>query len=68
LARLVQRDAYFLYRPSENWWFIEGEPDFVWGWDGANFMPITSQINVYNWVRFVMGRFSDFLNLPTFSD
>ena len=46
-----------IYRPSENRWFIEGEPAFVWGWDGANFMPITSQISIYNWFRFVLGRF-----------
>jgi hypothetical protein len=45
------------YRPSESRWFIEGEPAFVWGWDGQNFMPITSQIAVYNWFRFVLGRF-----------
>jgi hypothetical protein len=46
-----------IYRPSENRWFIRGEPDFVWGWDGANFMPITSQMAIYNWFRFVLGRF-----------
>jgi N-acetylneuraminic acid mutarotase len=45
------------YRPSENWWFIEGESDFVWGWGGSEFMPITSQIAVYNWFRFMLGRF-----------
>jgi len=45
------------YRSSENRWFIEGESDFVWGWDGANFMPITSQIAVYNWFRFMLGSF-----------
>jgi hypothetical protein len=46
-----------IYRPSENRWFIQGEPDFYWGWDGANFMPITSQIAIYNWFRFVLGMF-----------
>ena len=45
------------YRPSENRWFIEGETDFVWGWGGSDFMPITSQIAVYNWFRFMLGRF-----------
>ena len=45
------------YRPSENRWFIEGENNFVWGWGGSDFMPITSQIAVYNWLRFVLGRF-----------
>jgi hypothetical protein len=30
---------------------------FFWGWDGANFMPITSQIAIYNWFRFVLGKF-----------
>ena len=45
------------YRPSENRWFIEGESDFVWGWGGANFMPITSQMAIYNWFRFVLGKF-----------
>ena len=45
------------YRPSENRWFIEGEPEFYWGWDGGNFMPITSQMAIYNWFRFVLGKF-----------
>jgi hypothetical protein len=45
------------YRPSENRWFIEGETDFVWGWGGSDFMPITSSIAVYNWFRFILGRF-----------
>jgi len=45
------------YRPSENRWFIEGEADFVWGWGGTEFMPITSQMAIYNWFRFVLGRF-----------
>ena len=45
------------YRPAENRWFIEGEADFFWGWGGAEFMPITSQMNVFNWFRFVLGRF-----------
>ena len=45
------------YRPSENRWFIDGEPDFVWGWDTSNFMPITSQITIYNWFRFMLGMF-----------
>ena len=45
------------YRPSENRWFIEGEADFVWGWGGSDFMPITSQITIYNWFRFVLGMF-----------
>jgi hypothetical protein len=45
------------YRPSENRWFIEGEADFVWGWGGSEFMPITSQIGIYNWFRFVLGMF-----------
>jgi hypothetical protein len=45
------------YRPSANWWFIEGESDFVWGWGGSDFMPITSQMAIYNWFRFVLGRF-----------
>jgi plastocyanin len=45
------------YRPSENRWFIEGESDFVWGWGGSEFMPITSQIAVYNWFRFNLHKF-----------
>jgi hypothetical protein len=45
------------YRPSQNRWFIEGEADFVWGWGGSEFMPITSQMAIFNWFRFVMGRF-----------
>jgi parallel beta-helix repeat protein len=45
------------YRPSENRWFIEGESDFVWGWGGSDFMPITSQIAVYNWFRFTLHKF-----------
>jgi hypothetical protein len=45
------------YRPAENRWFIEGQPEFIWGWGGQDFMPITSQINVFNWFRFVRGMF-----------
>jgi hypothetical protein len=45
------------YRPSENRWFIDGESDFVWGWGGSEFMPITSQIAVYNWFRFKLHKF-----------
>ena len=45
------------YRPSENRWFIEGEADFVWGGDTSSFMPITRQMAIYNWFRFVLGRF-----------
>ena len=45
------------YRHAQNWWFIEGRSDFVWGWGGQEFMPITSQINVFNWFRFVLKRF-----------
>jgi hypothetical protein len=45
------------YRASENRWFIEGENNFVWGWGGSDFMPITSQMAVYNWFRFMLGRF-----------
>jgi hypothetical protein len=45
------------YRPNENQWFIEGESDFVWGWGGSDFMPITSQIAVYNWFRFMFHKF-----------
>jgi uncharacterized delta-60 repeat protein len=45
------------YRPAENRWFIEGRSEFVWGWGGQDFMPVTSQISVYNWYRFVLGRF-----------
>jgi hypothetical protein len=45
------------YRHGANQWFIEGESDFVWGWGGSDFMPITSQIAVYNWFRFILGRF-----------
>ena len=45
------------YRPSENRWFIEGEADFVWGWGGTEFMPITSQMAIFNWFRFVLGMF-----------
>ncbi len=45
------------YRPAENAWHIEGEPAFVWGWGGPDLMPITSQTAVYNWFRFVLGKF-----------
>jgi hypothetical protein len=45
------------YRPAENSWFIEGEPEFTWGWDGANFIPAVSQISVINWYRFRLGMF-----------
>jgi hypothetical protein len=45
------------YRPAENRWFIDGRSEFVWGWGGQDFMPVTSQISVYNWFRFVLGRF-----------
>jgi hypothetical protein len=45
------------YRGAQNWWFLEGQADFVWGYDGVTFMPITSQVNVFNWFRFVLGQF-----------
>jgi hypothetical protein len=45
------------YRPNENQWFIEGESDFIWGWGGSEFMPITSHIAVYNWFRFMLHKF-----------
>ena len=45
------------YRPSVNRRFIEGESNFVWGWGGSDFMPITSQIAVYNWFRFMLHKF-----------
>jgi hypothetical protein len=45
------------YRPAENWWFIEGESDFVWGYGGPDFMPISSQMAIYNWFRFGLERF-----------
>jgi hypothetical protein len=45
------------YRPAENRWFIEGQPEFVWGWGGEDFMPITTQMNVFNWYRFRLGMF-----------
>jgi photosystem II stability/assembly factor-like uncharacterized protein len=45
------------YRWNENWWFIEGESDSVWGWGGSEFMPITSSIAVYNWLRFKLHKF-----------
>ncbi len=48
----VTRRAF--YRAGENRWFIEGEPEFVWGWDGGNFLPITSQVAIGNWFRFVV--------------
>jgi hypothetical protein len=46
------------YRWEENLWFLEGHPQFAWGWGGADFMPLTSQINVFNWFRFVLNRFN----------
>ncbi len=45
------------YRGDENAWFIQGNPNFVWGWDGSDFMPLTSQIAVLNWYRFLLNRF-----------
>jgi predicted outer membrane repeat protein len=45
------------YRPAENRWFIEGESDFVWGYGSADFMPISSQMAIYNWFRFGLGKF-----------
>jgi hypothetical protein len=45
------------YRPAENRWFIEGESAFVWGYGGPEFMPISSQMAIYNWFRFGLGRF-----------
>ena len=45
------------YRPAENRWFIEGQPEFFWGYDGGSFMPVTGQINIFNWFRFVLGKF-----------
>ena len=45
------------YRPSENRWFVEGEREFVWGSGGWDFMPITSQISIFNWYRFRLGMF-----------
>jgi hypothetical protein len=45
------------YRPGENRWMIEGHPEFVWGWGGDIFMPLTDQIAVFNWYRFRLGMF-----------
>jgi hypothetical protein len=45
------------YRPAELRWFIEGQPEFIWGWREQDFMPLTSQMAVYNWFRFMLGRF-----------
>jgi hypothetical protein len=45
------------YRHAQNWWFIEGEADFIWGWGGPDFVPITSQVGVFNWYRFALNRF-----------
>jgi hypothetical protein len=45
------------YRPAENRWFIEGRTEFNWGWGGQDFMPLTGQMAVYNWFRFVLNRF-----------
>jgi hypothetical protein len=45
------------YRPAENWWFIEGRSDFVWGYGGSEFMPISNQMTIYNWFRFGLGKF-----------
>jgi hypothetical protein len=45
------------YRAAQNWWFLEGQADFVWGYDGATFTPITSQVNVFNWFRYQLGMF-----------
>ena len=45
------------YRPTENRWFIEGQPDFIWGWGGEDFMPVTSQMAVFNWYRFYLALF-----------
>jgi hypothetical protein len=36
---------------------IEGHPEFVWGWGGDIFMPLTDQIAVFNWYRFRLGMF-----------
>jgi hypothetical protein len=45
------------YRVDENAWFIQGNPSFAWGWGGSDFLPLTSQIAVLNWYRFLLNRF-----------
>ena len=45
------------YRHSDNGWFIEDSDAFTWGWGGQNFVPITNRVAVYNYYRFVLGRF-----------
>ena len=48
--------ARAIYRPSENRWIAENG-SMVWGWGGADFMPIVNQMVVYNWFRFRLGMF-----------
>ncbi len=31
------------YRPGENLWFIEGQPEFSWGWDGRISCPLPAK-------------------------
>jgi hypothetical protein len=45
------------YRAGENAWFVRGFANFIWGWEGADFMPLTGQTAVLNWYRFVLNRF-----------
>ena len=45
------------YRPLENRWIHETYGVYYFGWDGANFAPITGQTAVYNWYRFKLGFF-----------
>jgi hypothetical protein len=45
------------YRPAENWWFADGFGDMVWGWGGADFMPVMNPLATYNWFRFRLGMF-----------
>jgi hypothetical protein len=52
-----------VYRPLEdapfpnNRWLIDSGNYFNWGYDGENFIPITTQMAVYNWFRFKLGMF-----------
>jgi hypothetical protein len=50
-------DAAAFHLPT-NQFFVEDIGNLgQFGWGGSEFMPITSQIAVYNWFRFMLHKF-----------